>query len=49
MVLVALAVERREFALAAPVIAGDIPQLPEWEARRVEVEVEGDQKTALST
>ena len=33
MVLVALAVERRELAFEAPVLAGEIPELPERKAR----------------
>ena len=49
MVLVALAVQRRELTLEAPVIAGDIPQLPERKPGRIEVEVDGVQKTALIT
>ncbi len=49
MVLIALAVERRELALEAPVIASDIPQLPERKPGRIEVEVDGVQKIALIT
>ena len=49
MVLVALAVQRRELTLEAPVIAGDVPQLPERKPGRIEVEVDGVQKTALIT
>ena len=41
VVLVALAVERRELAFQAPVLAGAVPELPERKRGRIEVQVHG--------
>jgi hypothetical protein len=41
MVLVALAVERRELAFQAPVLAGAVPKLSDGKRGRIEVQVHG--------